>query len=347
MSCYTCHLTQYARSLVIADGRHGRFHFDLKGRPLLIYTPHVHKASTLDLSGEELRASFQEVAAFMEAIELPDYQIYASFGNWVNHNHVHWKIRADERSVLALRKRHLASDRLFAQGGAHSTSNSREEHREVVSRQVGEAPQSEAAARAAAEGAPEEGGTSGLPDDPEVVSVPGDGACLFAATFLCFYHTSKGKLPDPNSARFKAAVQKLRTETVNYVVQHWTWPLGGIRGNVTGKESVEMEYAADPGCPEIVDKESYAAHMVENRTFGGQTELLALSALLNVCILVHPAHDPENGEKGIFFASRAGPRSVERRRNVGRRPVLHLLFDADTQHYDAIISQARSQPAES
>lgn len=188
--------------------------------------------------------------------------------------------------------------------------------------------------------------TSGLSDNPEVISIPGDGACLFSAAFLCFYHASKGKIPDPNSAKFKKAVQKLREETVNYVAQHWSWPLGGVRGNISGQESVEADYVADPECAEISDKDSYTSHMIKRGAFGGQTELLALSALLNVCIIVHPTNDPD-GEKGIFFSTRAGPRSVERRRNVGRRPVLHLLFHADMQHYDAIISQARPQSADS
>lgn len=187
--------------------------------------------------------------------------------------------------------------------------------------------------------------TSGLPVNPQSVSVPGDGACLFSSVFACFYYASKGELPDPFGKRFRTAVQKLREETVHYVVQHWDWPIGGVRGNVTGTESVEMEYVADPECPQISDKATYASHMSERETFGGQTELLALSALLNVGILVHPMQDTENGESAVYMCSRAGPKNVARRRNAGRRPVLHLLFDEAIQHYEAIIpGEADARP---
>lgn len=178
--------------------------------------------------------------------------------------------------------------------------------------------------------------TRGLPEDPQGVCIPGDGACLFSSVYLTFYYASKGKLLNPNSARFSKVVQRLREETVDYVIKHWDWPLGGVRGNIKGSESVSMEYIADPDCPEIVDKASYASHMACPSTFGGQTELQALSALLNVGILVHPKRDAEN-DPGIYFCNRAGTKNVEQRRNVGRRKVLHLLFDERLQHYEAII----------
>jgi hypothetical protein len=83
--------------------------------------------------------------------------------------------------------------------------------------------------------------TTGFPDNPQLVSIPGDGACLFSAVFVCLYHSKKGVVVDPNSERFKKAVQRLREETVQYVIEHWKWPLGGVRGNMTGRESVELE----------------------------------------------------------------------------------------------------------
>jgi hypothetical protein len=127
----------------------------------------------------------------------------------------------------------------------------------------------------------------GLPEDPQGVCILGNGACLFASVFLSFYRVCKGKLLDPNSAKFRRAVQRLRKETVDYVVQQWDWTLGEVRGNITGQESVGLEYIADPECKEIVNKASYATHMACRSTFGGQTELQALSALLNVGLLVH------------------------------------------------------------
>jgi hypothetical protein len=169
------------------------------------------------------------------------------------------------------------------------------------------------------------------------VRVPGDGACLFSAVFVCLYHDRKGVIPDSSSERFRRAVQRLRVETVQYVIEHWDWPLGGVRGNPTGGESVDMEYFADPECPEIEDRETYQAHMSQRKTYGGQTELQALSALLNCGIVVHPSNDECQWESGVFFCSRAGAKNVARRYNVGRRPVLHLSLDENIRHYEAIL----------
>lgn len=154
-----------------------------------------------------------------------------------------------------------------------------------------------------------------------------------------FYFCKKGVVVDPTSERFKKAVQKLREETVQYVLEHWDWPLGGVRSNMTGRESVELEYFADPEVPEIVDKESYRRRMTKQVTFGGQTELQALSALLNCGIVVHPNSDEDQWELGIYFCSKAGAKNVARRLNVGRRPILHVLYDEKSQHYSAIISK--------
>lgn len=107
MGCYTCRLPPQAQDLVFCDMRHGRFHFDLKGRPLVIYTPYIHKTTTMELSPDELYVSFREIDAFMSDVGLPNYQVSMSFGGWLQHAHVHWKIRADEVSILALRAQHL------------------------------------------------------------------------------------------------------------------------------------------------------------------------------------------------------------------------------------------------
>jgi hypothetical protein len=180
--------------------------------------------------------------------------------------------------------------------------------------------------------------TTGIPEDARVVPIPGDGACLFSACFLLLYYEWTGKVADPSSKRFRTAVQRLREETVEYVMQHADWPIGGVRGNSSGREHVAMEYVADPECPEIRDLESYGEHMAKRETFGGQTELQALSGLLNVGIMVHPSGDVEQREIGIYFCSRAAARDVARRLNVGRRPILHILYDEQAQHYSAIIS---------
>jgi hypothetical protein len=157
-----------------------------------------------------------------------------------------------------------------------------------------------------------------------------------------FYFCKKGVIVDPASERFKKAVQRLRVETVRYVLEHWDWPLGGVRGNPTGRESVELEYFADPEVSEIVDAESYRTLMAKRGTFGGQTELQALSGLLNCGIVVHPSNDEEQWELGIYFCSKAGAKNVARRLNVGRRPILHVLYDEKSQHYSAIIFKVDS-----
>jgi hypothetical protein len=133
----------HALDLVIGDMTHGRYHFDLKGRPLLIYTPFLHKNTTLELTGEELRASFSEIAAFMGQIMLPNYQVLMNFDTWLNHAHVHWKIRADEQSIWAIRLRHLervASSRLWPcsllEGNSKRVSDGSKNGRQRVTREV-------------------------------------------------------------------------------------------------------------------------------------------------------------------------------------------------------------------
>lgn len=162
MKCYTCSLTVRTRQLVIADMAHGRMHFDLKGRPLLIYTPYLHTPTTLDLSGRELSVSFLEVNAFMNALDLPDYQVCINFGRWCNHAHVHWKIRADERTILALRARHFqrAGSCTLAppplQSGTDHERHRGQGDRECVPEEVRDSPQGHAAAGGACEEGVEE-----------------------------------------------------------------------------------------------------------------------------------------------------------------------------------------------
>jgi hypothetical protein len=43
--------------------------------------------------------------------------------------------------------------------------------------------------------------------------------------------------PNPCNFGFRRAVQRLRAATVQYVVEHWEWPLGGVRGNATGEQA--------------------------------------------------------------------------------------------------------------
>jgi phage pi2 protein 07 len=89
--------------------------------------------------------------------------------------------------------------------------------------------------------------------------------------------------------------------------------------------------------PEIVDKESYRMRMTKQATFGGQTELQALSAILNCGIVVHPDNNEEQWELGIYFCSKAGAKNVAKRFNVGRRIILHVALDEDVRHYEAIV----------
>jgi hypothetical protein len=152
----------HAQDLVIGDMTHGRFHFDLKGRPLLIYTPFLHKNTTLELTGEELRASFSEIAAFMGQIGLSNYQVSMNFGTWINHAHVHWKIRANEQCIRAIRMRHMervASSRLWPsslKGSSKRVSDGSENGRQGVAREVRYPSQGQAAGGRARKEAVEE-----------------------------------------------------------------------------------------------------------------------------------------------------------------------------------------------
>lgn len=102
-SCYTCVPRGRIRDLILAELPFGRFNFDLKNRPLLVYTTLLHRGSLHELSGSEMKTCFDEIDCFMKRIQLPDYQIQVSFGSWLNHGHLHLKIRADETSIMTLR----------------------------------------------------------------------------------------------------------------------------------------------------------------------------------------------------------------------------------------------------
>lgn len=165
MQCYTCSPRGRIRELIIEDTPSGRFNFDLKNRPLLIFTTAQHWPTVLDMPAEELKRCFQDIAAFMARINLADYQIQINFGRWSNHRHAHLKVRADEQSILTLRFDHLARrSGMYGLNGLNGlnrrtdrVSDGDKDGWEGAPGNVGDLSQDHAAAAAAREQAVEEG----------------------------------------------------------------------------------------------------------------------------------------------------------------------------------------------
>lgn len=108
-ACYTCSPSGFARRWIIQDTATGRFHFDLKMRPLLIYTPHQHYVNPHNLPPGVLDAMFADISTFMrEYMATEDFQTSINSGRWKNHSHLHFKIKADEALVLQKRAQHAS-----------------------------------------------------------------------------------------------------------------------------------------------------------------------------------------------------------------------------------------------
>ena len=150
MGCYTCEPQKRIRDLIIEELPSGRFNFDLKGRPLIVFTARQHVKSLHELPADELKKCFSDIDDFMRRVQLPDYQILANFGSWVNHGHAHIKIKANEASILSLRSDHLLRRGLL-RSRPYRIGSRNEDRGESVPGGVREAPEQDAAAAAAGE----------------------------------------------------------------------------------------------------------------------------------------------------------------------------------------------------
>lgn len=182
----------------------------------------------------------------------------------------------------------------------------------------------------------------GFPPRPMFVDVPGDGSCLFHAAFLAFYHSRRGRLLDPwkNYRAMERAAQRLREAVVKYILRNYHRPLGGVKGNPTGRELVTMEYVLDPDVIGVKGPSTYATYMKNYTTYGGETELQGLSGLLRCGIVVHPfgITKREECKEGTYYNVHAGPDAIERREARDGDIVMHLYFDEKKEHYKAILA---------
>lgn len=150
--------------------------------------------------------------------------------------------------------------------------------------------------------------------------VPGDGSCLFHSVNLALAAAKGLDVSKLSRASIIANSQKLRLATVNYVLRHYRRPLGDIQGNLTGSELIRFKYASShvDGEASITDAHSYKRVMSQPAIYAGNTELVALSALLRAKIVVH---------------MRTGETEFDAAKTGGRLHQLHLYFDAGAKHY--------------
>jgi diadenosine tetraphosphate (Ap4A) HIT family hydrolase len=154
--CYTCKPKGRIGELIIASLPSGRFNFDLKNRPLLIFTTARHWPSVHDMPADDLKNCFEEIDRFMARIGLMDYQILINFGRWANHQHAHLKIKADEQSISTLRFDHLARRSGMWNGGGYRVCDGYQDGGDGASTDVRDVPEHHASAAAAGEQACEE-----------------------------------------------------------------------------------------------------------------------------------------------------------------------------------------------
>jgi hypothetical protein len=165
-----------------------------------------------------------------------------------------------------------------------------------------------------------------------VVEVPGDGSCLFHSVFIAYRSLQSGH-PTINDERLLVrASLKLRHAAVDYILEHYRKPLGGIKGNLTGRDLVLLEYGSDAvdGEESVKGPLTYARKMRDGNTFGGNTELCALSAILKVAVVVEQA-----AGKPHVIDTLAGPQMDSGSLRAGV-PILRLLLVS--QHYRPILS---------
>lgn len=172
-----------------------------------------------------------------------------------------------------------------------------------------------------------------VPQGSKLYDVPGDGSCLFHAVYITFYKSRRGVLIPPSNALVRAS-KLLREATIKYLLLHYNRPVAKVQGNPTGRELIALEYGSDPTVP-VRGPKTYLEYMRRTTTFGGETELYALSGLLKVAIAVHRVD--ANRENIVYFNTCQSPEDRAARRNIDCFTVLHVLFDPRSKHYMAII----------
>lgn len=170
-------------------------------------------------------------------------------------------------------------------------------------------------------GGPVRKSRSEVPVTLKLMHVPGDGSCLFHSILLASLAAKGLDVTTLSRSYIVRNSKKLRQAAVDYVIRHLRTPLGGIRGNMTGSELILNEYASSSvdGEAGIKDGPSYKRVMSKTTTYAGNTELIALSALLKAKIVVHV----RTGGESEFDAANTG----------GRVNAYHLHFDPGAKHY--------------
>lgn len=168
-----------------------------------------------------------------------------------------------------------------------------------------------------------------IPPKARIVHVPGDGSCLFHSVFLAFYDCCKGLHNVKYTEKgLVDASSHLRGLVVDYVLEHYRKPLGGIPGNMYGRDLIALEYASDASDGEgsVRGPSTYARMMRDTNTYAGSTELGALSALLDAVIVVHYAEG--NGRHVVIDTLKRG---------ASHLIILHILFSPKNKHYSPIL----------
>lgn len=98
--CFTCRCDGRAADLVITNGEYGRFQYDMRGRPMMIYTPHRHVQDLEDLDRGEMDDFYADITRFMENRGFYGFQIAMNFGSWRTHKqHLHFKLLGEETRI--------------------------------------------------------------------------------------------------------------------------------------------------------------------------------------------------------------------------------------------------------
>lgn len=173
-----------------------------------------------------------------------------------------------------------------------------------------------------------------MPPNGRIMNVPGDGSCLFHSVFLAFYDCCRG-LHNVNFTEkgLVDASNHLRGLVVDYVLDHYRKPLGGVSGNMSGRELITLEYASDStdGESSVRGPSTYARMMRDTNTHAGSTELFALSAILDAVIVVHYRNG--DGRHVVVDTLKRGHKHLI---------ILHVLFDPQNKHYSPILSSEKS-----
>ena len=165
----------------------------------------------------------------------------------------------------------------------------------------------------------------GRSDDYTSIEVPGDGSCLFHAVLVSYFAEKKLRLPVYASpSRLHDTSLKLRERAVDYVVRHYDTALG--EGFEKGKDLIMLEYGSsedESRGPPIQNLSQYGEQMRRPTTFGGNTEIVALSQVLRSNIVV--VQEGVADQKFLF----PEPDTT-----------IHVRFDPRSEHYTPLVRNA-------